>query len=674
MLTELGFSMLMLTFALSLYSAGAAAYGTLKGKARWVESARRGMLLSFPLLTVAVGALLILLAGDHFELEYVWSVSSIEMPLYLKLTALWGGQAGSLLFWSWLMSAFIGGVMLRRWERDREFLPWVIVVTAVTLAFFLSLNIFFTGENPFARLWQNRSGDVSVAMFAPAGRNLFVPANGQGLNPLLRHPGMVIHPPALYLGFVGFVIPYAFAMAALVTGRSDDRWIRLTRRWTLWAWLFLSGGLVLGMRWAYDVLGWGGYWGWDPVEIAALLPWLVATPFLHTVIIQEKRGMFKQLNMFLIILTYIMVIVGTFLTRSGVFSSVHAFAQSAIGPMFFVFIAISLVISIALLIHRWKDLVSEVPLGNVSMLSREAFFLLSALLFGLFFLVCLVGILFPLISEVVSGQKITYGPAFYRLPVAVILGGLMVLMGLGPLSSWTVASLRAIGRAAWKPAAAGALAVLMLFVLGMRNVVALAGFGLVVFVLVVSMYETWRAAHARQAAHQEGFLQALGQIFQRNRRRYGGYVIHIAMVIMALGILGIELFQTTTQQSVATGETIELAGFDLRFDGLEQFVLPDGRWVTRAVMSVSREGRVLGDLYPRYDIYADGQPVTIPAIRSTPAGDLYVILVNWEQISSDQAPFKVYYNPLVMWLWIGSLVFVAGIIITAWPEREKENR
>jgi cytochrome c-type biogenesis protein CcmF len=672
MLAELGFGVLVLAFQLALYSVAAAVYGYFAKSFRWVESARRAVLLTFPLLSLATGILIYLLASNHFELEYVYSVVSLDMPLYLKITALWGGQEGSLLFWSWLMSGFACAVMLRKWERDREFLPWVAVVTALTLAFFLSLNIFFVDENPFARLWET-GGEVVVAMFQPAGASLYAPHNGTGLNPLLRHPGMLIHPPLLYLGFVAFTIPYAFAMAALITGRSDDRWIRITRRWTLWAWLFLSCGLVLGMRWAYDVLGWGGYWGWDPVEVAALLPWLVGTPFLHTVIIQEKRGMFKKLNMLLIILTYMMVIIGTFLTRSGVLSSVHAFGQSAIGPMFFIFISISLIISIGLLIHRFNDLKSEVELGNVSMFSKEALFLLAALLFGLFFLVCIVGIIFPLLSELITGQKVTYGPAFYRLPVGVILAGLMALMGIGPLSSWTYASIKTIGQAVWKPAIPAAILVISLFALGMRNWIALIGFALIAFVICVSVYEYLRSARARQRAQGEKLFPAIWNLYQRNRRRYGGYLVHIAMVIMALGIIGIEVFQTTTQKSLAVGESIGLAGYTIQFDSLAQFQAKDSRWVTRAVMSVFSDGRYLGEMYPRYDVYPDGQPMTIPAVRSTLADDLYVVLINWEDITRVQAPFKVYHNPLVIWLWIGSFVFIAGMLVTSWPDREERK-
>src|SRR5512143_2942294 len=358
MLAEIGYGILVVAFLVALYSVGAAVYGQRQKSAAVVESARRAMLLLWPLITLAAATLIYLLITNHFEVSFVYEVTSRSMPAYLKVTAWWGGQAGSLIFWSWLMAAFASLVTLRRWDRDREFLPWVILVCSVTIAFFLGMSVFF--ENPFTRMWFNSAGEVVKSMIQPAGSTAVpLQADGRGLNPLLRHPGMIIHPPMLYLGFVSFVIPYAFAMAALITGRTDDRWIRITRRWTLWAWLFLSFGLVLGGRWAYDVLGWGGYWGWDPVEIAAFMPWLTGTAFVHSVMIQEKRGMFKHWNMLLIILTYALVIFGTFLTRSGVLSSVHAFAQSAIGPAFFLFIGVTFVISAALLIYRWGSLQSE---------------------------------------------------------------------------------------------------------------------------------------------------------------------------------------------------------------------------------------------------------------------------------------------------------------------------
>ncbi|HEX7621590.1 MAG TPA: heme lyase CcmF/NrfE family subunit [Anaerolineales bacterium] len=707
MLAQFGFGVFVLTFLLALFSVGAAVAGYFSKSDRWVETARLAMLLTFPLITLAVAALAILLVTGHYELQYVYSVTSNEMPFYLKITALWGGQAGSLVLWSWLMSAFASAVTLRKWERDRELLPWVIVVTSVTLAFFLSLSILY--ENPFARWWQTTGGEFVARMFAPAGAIPLTPVDGQGLNPLLRHPGMIIHPPMLYLGFVAFVIPFAFAVAALVTGRSDDRWIRLTRRWTLVAWLFLSLGLVLGMRWAYDVLGWGGYWAWDPVEIAALMPWLTGTAFLHSVMITEKRGMFKQWNMLLIILTYALVIFGTFLTRSGVLSSVHAFSQSAIGPMFFAFIGITFVTSVALLIYRWKDLRAEVEMH--SLFSREALFLLNNLLFMGVLIVCFWGVIFPLISELATGQKVTVGPPFYLRANGPLFGALMALMGIAPLSAWGRSTYKTLGRALWKPSIPTAMVPVVLAILGVRNWIALVGFTLVAFVIFVTLYEFWRAWRKSKINISRRvqwtliillilfsigagvwifsdpsnfltpvvflflmyFLVAIWILARRNPRRYGGYLIHLSMVVMAIGILGMEVYQTTTQKTLAVGENMQLAGYTLRYDSLAQFPYTDGRIVTRAVVSVFRNGTFLGELFPRYDVYPDGQPMTIAGVRSTLTDDLYVVLVNWENVSAAQAPFKVYHNPLVNWLWIGSLMFIFGFLVAAWPEREKEN-
>ncbi|OIO87958.1 MAG: hypothetical protein AUK02_04425 [Anaerolineae bacterium CG2_30_58_95] len=679
MIADFGYGVLVVTFLLALFSVGTAVYGARtksylpeRGRSqsgRWAESARRAMLLTFPLVTLASLALIYLLVTGQYGYQYVYSVTSNSMPMYLKITALWGGQAGSLLFWSWLMSAFASAVMLRKWERDREFLPWVIVVLSLTLAFFLALTIFF--ENPFASWWQTASGEVA-AMFRPAGALPLTPSDGMGLNPLLRHPGMIIHPPMLYLGFVSFVIPYAFAIAALITGRSDDRWIRITRRWTLVAWLFLSMGLVLGARWAYDVLGWGGYWGWDPVEISAFMPWLTGTAFLHSVMIQEKRGMLKQWNMLLVILTYDLVIFGTFLTRSGVLSSVHAFAQSAIGPLFFAFIGLTLVSSVSLLVYRWNDLKAEVEMK--SMLSREALFLLNNLLFMGVLIVCFWGVIFPLISELVTNQKVTVGPPFYERAAAPLFGALMLLMGIAPLSAWGHSTLKTLGRAVWKPALAAALVVVAVFAAGIHNAVALIGFGLVALVIFVTLYEFWRGGMARHKTTGENFFLALWRLAGRNRRRYGGYLIHISMVLMAIGILGMQVFQTETQGAIPQGSSLALAGYMVKFDSVAQFDSAGGRNVTRAVVSVYKGDQYLGDLYPRRDyFYESGQPMTIPGVRSTLADDLYVILVDWQPISAIGATFKVYHNPLVNWLWIGSLVFIFGTLVAAWPEKIRET-
>ena len=666
MLVDLGFGLLVLTFITALFSAVAAIIGVTKKDSRWVESARRGMILQLPLVSLVVIVLLYLLVNNHFEVKYVYSVTSLSMPMYLKLTALWGGQAGSLLFWAWLLSIFSSAVMLRNWDRDKEFLPWVIVVTSITMVFFLSLNIFF--ENPFIRWWSTLGGETA-AMFKPIGATLINPGDGTGLNPLLRHPGMIIHPPMLYLGFVSFIIPFAFAIAALVTGRTDDRWIRITRRWTLWAWLFLSIGLVLGARWAYDVLGWGGYWGWDPVEIAAFMPWLTGTAFLHSVMIQEKRGMLKQWNMLLIILTYDLVIFGTFLTRSGVLSSVHAFAQSAIGPMFFSFIGITFVVSVGLLMHRWNELKSENPMTSV--LSREALFLLNNLLFMGILIVCFWGVIFPLISELATGQKVTVGPPFYERATAPLFASLMVLMAIAPLAAWGHSTIKTLGKAIWKPAVVALIVPVAVFFAGIRNIAALIGFFLVALVLLVTIYEIWRGSMARHRKHEEGFFTSLVKLVARNRRRYGGYIIHISMVLMAIGILGIEIFQTQTQGTIPQGSSLTLDNYTVTFDSVAQFDTAGGRNVTRAVLSVYEDGKYVGQVFPRRDYYYESQqPMTIPGLRSNLKDDLYVILVDWQPISAVGATFKIYKNPLVNWLWIGAIIFIFGLFIAAWPDNQ----
>ncbi len=663
-----GYLSLVLALAVALYSVIASAVGALRGRPAWVESGRRAMVLTFPLVSLGTLALVYLLATQRYEVSFVASVTNRTMPGYLRLTALWGGQAGSLVFWSWLMAAFAAAAGARRWSHDRDLLPWVALVTMGTLAFFLLLVVAF--ENPFTRLWELPDGQRVEAMWRPEGGLLFRPADGRGLNPLLRHPGMIAHPPMLYLGFVGFVVPYAFAMAALLTGRSDARWIRLTRRWTLVAWLFLSLGLILGGRWAYDVLGWGGYWGWDPVEIAAFMPWLTGTAFLHSVMIQEKRGMLKHWNMTLIILTYALVLFGTFLTRSGVLSSVHAFAQSALGPMFFGFISLTFLASAVLLLRRWGTLRSEHQIE--SWLSREALFLYNNLLFMGVLVVCFWGVIFPLLSELVTGQTVTVGPPFYERATGPLWAGLLLLMGVAPLAAYGRSNARALGRALWKPALGTALVITALFLLaGVRRPSALVGYGLAGFVGLVTLYEFWRGAQARHRTRGESLLLALWRLAGRDRRRYGGYVIHLGVVLMAFGIVGIELFQAETQATLARGESLRLGRYTMVYESLAEFPTEDGRLVSRAVVSVYRDGRYLGQVFPRRDLYLEQeQPMTIPGVRSSLEDDFYVLLVAWEPISEGGATFKVYLNPLVNLIWLGGLVFILGTLVAAWPDRE----
>lgn len=668
MLADFGYGVLCITLLIAIYSIIAAILGHFLKSQKWVESARLGMLLTFPGVTLAALSLIALLMTDQYNVSFVYEVTSRSMPLYLKVTALWGGQAGSLVLWSLLMSTFATAVTLRKWDRDREMLPWVIVVCSATLAFFIGLVVF--SENPFAKYWQLTNGEVIKATLQPAGAILFNPKDGNGLNPLLRHPGMIIHPPMLYLGFVSFVIPFAFAIASLVTGRTDDRWIRITRRWTLVAWLFLSCGLVLGSRWAYDVLGWGGFWGWDAVEVAAFMPWLVGTAFLHSVMIQEKRGMLKHWTMLLIILTYCQVIYGTFLTRTGLLSSVHAFAKSDIGPAFLIFVGGSFAVSAGLLFYRWSKLSSENQI--TSMLSREALFLLNNFLFIILDAVCFFGVHAPMISEILTGESITMGPEWYERITGPIFAAIVLLMGIAPLSAWGHSTVRTLGTAAWKPSAVALGLMIISAILGMRSGYALVGFFVVTVSGILTLYEFWRAARARAKAQKENLLLALWHLFGRNRRRYGGYLIHLSIILMAIGVIGIGMFGTQTQRTIAVGEAIELDGYTIRYDSLAQFTHTDGRHITRSVVSVFKDGTLVEEIHPRVDTYESGETMTIPGLASSLQDDIYVVLVNWEGVTTLQAPFKVYHNPLVNWLWIGSIVLIIGSCIAAWPDQEPE--
>ena len=693
MINDIGFIALALSALAAAFAAGAALRGVLspprgssKGgteteSERWLQSARNAAIATAPLLTIASGAVVYSLITGNFQVRYIYDVSSRSMSPFLRATALWGGQAGSILFWTWLMSLFAAIAIARKWDDQEDigrdgisphaFMGWVIVVTMLTLLFFQVLALFIA--NPFDRIWHNPVSNQFVEqVWQPAGFLPFMPRDGQGLNPLLRHPGMIGHPPTLYLGFVGFVIPYAFAMAALITGRAtDDRWIRITRRWTLVAWLFLSLGLLLGGRWAYDVLGWGGFWGWDPVENAALLPWLAGTAFLHSVMIQEKRGMLKVWNMVLIILTYSLVIFGTFITRSGVISSVHSFAQSGIGPAFFGFIAITFLASLALLTRRLDTLKSENQLD--SLFSRESAFLLNNLLFlGITFAV-FWGTISPMISELITGQKITVGPPYYNQVTGPMFAGLVLLMGLAPLMAWRRQPVKQLRDKLTPPFIGSVVILATLVLLGYRHGLALLGFWLVAFVGLITLLEFWKGARARRKAHGEALPVAVVRLMSRHRRRYGGYVIHLGVLMMVLGVVGTYMYQQETQVNLRQGEELTIGTYTLRFDNLRQYALEGGdRQVTQAVLSVYQDGRRVQTLEPHRDFFlSTQQPMTIPAVWSRPQGDVYALLLAWE---NDHATFKVFLNPLVMWLWLGGVTFIAGTLIAAWPEAETQRR
>ena len=664
MLTDIGLIALVIAFLLSLYATLASLYGGWRGQQAWVESARNAALLVFPLLTIPVMVIVYALYTLDFSLAYVYDVSSRAMSPFLRVTALWGGQQGSVLFWAWLMAAFVGLVLLKKWERDRELMPWVTFVAMLTTAFFVGIVVFIT--NPFVRLWHFEGArELTQALFQPINAMPYFPKDGNGLNPLLRHFGMIGHPPTTYLGFTGFVVPFAYAIAALITGQSRrDEWIIATRRWTLFAWIFLSIGLILGGRWAYDVLGWGGFWGWDPIENAMLMPWLTGTAFLHSVMMTEKRGMMKKWNMVLIILTYSLSLFGTFITRTGVISSVHAFSKTALGPAFFAFIGFTFLGSVTILYLRWETLKSEHSLE--SFISREAAFVLQNMLFLAVTFAVFWGTVFPLISELVTGTKITVGPPYFQRVTGPLFFVLVLLMGVAPLLAWRKQAAKALGKAIWIPFAASIAITAIWGFIHRMHPASIFGLWLVTLTLSAIVAEFWKGVQARHATRGENPFTALFHLIGRNHRRYGGYIIHLGVVMIALGIIGDAYFKQETQGTVSQGEVVSIGDYQLEFKELLGYPGSDGRDIVEAVMALSQNGKPIREINPRRDYFVvQEQPVSVPGVYSTPGVDVYVLLIGWDTTGTS-ATFKVYINPLVNWVWIGGIVMILGTIIATW--------
>jgi cytochrome c-type biogenesis protein CcmF len=664
MLADIGLIALFIAFLLSIYATFASLYGGWRKQQVWTESARNATLLVFPLLTVSVAVVVYALYSLDFSLAYVYDVSSRAMSPFLRVTALWGGQQGSVLFWAWLMAGFVGLILLRKWERDRELMPWVTFVAMLTTAFFVGLVVFIT--NPFTRLWYFPGAtELTQSLFQPAGAMPYFPEDGNGLNPLLRHFGMIGHPPTTYLGFTGFVIPFAYGIAALITGQSrSDEWITTTRRWTLFAWIFLTIGLILGGRWAYDVLGWGGFWGWDPIENAMLMPWLTGTAFLHSVMMTEKRGMLKKWNMILIILTYSLSLFGTFITRTGVISSVHAFSKTALGPAFFAFIGFTFLGSVTILYLRWETLKSEHTLE--SFLSREAAFVLQNMLFLAVTFAVFWGTVFPLISELVTGIKITVGPPYFQRVTGPLFFVLVLLMGIAPLFAWRKQAARILGRAIWIPFAASLGITAVWGSLHRMHPASIFGLWLVSFALSAILAEFWKGVQARHATRGENRFAALFNLIGRNHRRYGGYIIHLGVVLIATGIIGDAYFKQETQGTVSQGEVVTIGDYQLEFQELLGYPGSDGRDIVEAVLALSQNGEPIRELNPRRDYFVvQEQPVSVPGVYSTPELDVYVLLIGWDT-SGTSATFKVYVNPLINWVWIGGTVMIFGTIVAAW--------
>jgi cytochrome c-type biogenesis protein CcmF len=622
-----------------------------------VNSGVRGLYATFAMVLVASIGLWYSLLTKDFSLDYVASHISSTMPNAYIFTSFWSGQAGSMLFWALILSMYATVAIATSRKRNPELTPWATGTLAAILVFFVVTMCI--KANPFERL-------------------NFIPADGKGMNPQLMNPGMAIHPPCLYLGYVATAIPFAFAIAALFTRKLDAEWLAVVRRWALVSWFFLTIGIILGMWWAYVELGWSGYWGWDPVENSSFLPWLTTTAFLHSIMIQEKRGMLRKWNVVLVVLSFLLAIFGTFITRSGVIESIHSFAQSPVGPWFGTFFFLSVGISIYLVGTRLTDLKANAELE--SMVSREAAFLYNNLvLCGIAFAV-LWGTVFPIISEWVKGTKVTVGPPFFdtvNVPLGLLL---LALTGVGPLIAWRRASVSNLKRQFATPALCGVIVGAAVFAAGMRSIYPIMTYALCGFVTGTILQEFYKGVRARQTIHNESVFKGLYHLVVRNRRRYGGYIIHAGIVMLFAAFAGLA-FKSQYDITLKTGESFETNdpyGHHWRF--VSQGVStsePTGKMIVAVGLDSYRDGKRVGIIASEKDTFFDSQhnqlfePITGVGIHSTPALDTYVVLSGVRD--KDTAELELTYNPLVMWVWIGGFVMMFGGLIVMWPQAERRR-
>ena len=649
-MAELGRAALVVCLGLAVYALAAGGWAVVTRRRRLAASAQNALVASFGTALVASLVLLVSFVRRDFSLVYVARLSSEELPTGYTLAAFWSGQEGSLLLWLLVLTGYAAAVVGLARRRRSELLPWVVPPLALVVTFFAFVLVAVS--SPFA---------TQVA-----------PANGAGMNPSLQNPYMLAHPVFLYLGYVGLAVPWAFAIGALLARRSDEAWIISTRRWTLFAWTMLGVGQLLGAKWAYEEIGWGGYFAWDPVENAALMPWLAATAFLHSVMIQEKRGMLKVWNVLLVILAFGLSLFGTFLTRSGILTSIHSFTESPIGAWFLGFIALVAVLSLGILFARLPLLRSRTKLE--SLVSREATFLYNNLLLVALCLTILWGVIWPILSEAVRGEASMVGGPYYNFFLRTFGLPLLLLMGLAPLVAWRRASLRSLGASfAWPAAIALATAVVLLALGFGSSTAGLLAYTFSAFVLGSIAYEFVRGTRTRHGLDGGGWWPAFSSLVGRNRRRYGGYVVHAAIVLLALGVAG-SAYDTTRSARLDRGEQLEIAGYTLTYVGVTQNTVANAREL-RAQVDVERDGASLGTYEPGKNFYpVEDQVSNEPAIRSEARtlGDLFLILDAANADGSIQ--LKAVVNPLVNLIWLAGLVFLGGALIAMWPDPAEERR
>lgn len=629
-------------FALAIYALLIMTYGIATKNQKFINSGKGGVIALLVTSSFAMLTLFYLLGTSAFEYKYVADYTSSDLPLIYKLTALWAGNGGSLLLWTFFLTLYTVMITFSRKMKGNPMVPYIASILLANGVFFFFILGFVA--NPF---------EVTAQ----------VPVEGRGLNPMLQNPGMIIHPVTLYLGYVGLSVPFAFAMSALILKNTDDFWIKMTRRWTIIAWLFLSLGNIFGGQWAYVELGWGGYWAWDPVENASFMPWLTATAFLHSVMIQERKNMLKVWNISLVVTSYALTLFGTFLVRSGVLTSVHAFADSNLGLYFLIFMGVGVIGAMYVLMSRYNLIKRSAGQFN-SYVSKESSFLINNLLlvgsaFAVFW-----GTIFPLVSEAVRGTKVTVGIPFFNQVQAPILLSMMFVMAVCPLLAWQRSTLKNLKKNFLIPAVISIVGMVLMVVLGMQKAWAVIGYGVIVLLFITHFLEFYRGVKARRKMTGENPMVALYRLMTKNRRRYGGYLVHFGIAFIAMGIIGSQNYDLETMKTVQIGEQIEIKDYKLVYEKLDQ--RSEGiNDIVYADLTVFKNGERIGSFEPEKVFYGNWeQPSTEPAIHDMPMEDLYIVLSAWEQ--DGRATFIVKVNPMMNWMWAGSFLIVIGALFAVW--------
>lgn len=631
-----------LGLVLSIYSFIILIFGIKKQDQRLVNSGKGGVLAVFLLALIAILLLLYILGTSQFQFKYVATYTSSDLSLIYKLVALWAGNAGSLLLWVFLLTLYNVMIVFSRKMKDNPMVPYIATILLANSIFFFF--ILSTITNPFELL--------------PS-----TPIEGSGLNPMLQNVGMILHPVTLYLGYVGLVVPFAFAIAALILKNTDAFWIKITRRWTILAWLFLTLGNLLGGYWSYMELGWGGYWAWDPVENASFMPWLTVTAFLHSVMIQERKNMLKVWNISLIIISYALTLFGTFLVRSGVLTSVHAFVDSDLGTYFLLYMAVVVLFSLYILMTRYHLLTKDTGQFQ-SYFSKESFFLINNLiLIGAAFAV-FWGTIFPLVSEAIRGTKVSVGAPFFNTVMAPILLTLLFVMAVCVLVAWQHSSLNGIRKNFIKTGIMSLFIAIVLVIVGIREIYPLLGFTTAFFIFFTHFMEFYRGTKARMKATGEDTVIAFSRLLLRNRRKYGGYLVHLGIALISIGVIGSNAYDIEAMKTLDIGEKITLKDYTFIYEGLEQ-KLEGNNEIVYADLRVEKGGKLLKSVQPEKIFYATSeQPSTEVALISGWKEDIYMVLSSWDADNKATFIFKI--NPLVKWIWVGGYLIVFGTIFALW--------